>query len=65
MIDPPATGSGSGLPPSLARVLPVLAIVVVVVVVGAVLASAGGTLGFDARAYLDAGRRLLVGCGRL
>ena len=61
MIGPPATGSGSGLPPSLARVLPVLAIVVVAGIVGAVLASAGSTLGFDAHAYLDAGRRLLSG----
>ncbi len=61
MTGPPATGSGSGLPPSLARVLPVLAIVVVAGIVGAVLASAGSTLGYDAHAYLDAGRRLISG----
>jgi alpha-1,2-mannosyltransferase len=44
-----------------ARALPVVAIVVAIVVVGAVLASAGPTLGFDTRAYLDAARRLLDG----
>jgi len=58
---PAASGSGSGLPPTVARVLPVAAVVVGVAVVGAILASAGPTLGFDARAYLDAGRRLLAG----
>ncbi len=57
----PATGPGSSLPPSVARVLPGAAVVVAVVVVGAILASAGSTLGFDARAYLDAGRRLVSG----
>ena len=38
-----------------------VAIVVAVTVVGAVLWSAGPTLGFDTRAYLDAARRLLDG----
>ncbi len=57
----PSTGSGASLPAGVARVLPVVAIVVVVVVVGAILASAGSTLGFDARAYLDAARRLIDG----
>jgi Glycosyltransferase family 87 len=61
VTDPPATGPGSGLPPRLARALPALAIVVAVGVVGAILASAGSTLGFDAHAYLDAGRRLVSG----
>jgi Glycosyltransferase family 87 len=57
----PATASGASLPTGLARVLPVVAIGVLVVVIGAILASAGSTLGFDARAYLDAGRRLVDG----
>ncbi|MGZ8502690.1 MAG: glycosyltransferase family 87 protein, partial [Candidatus Limnocylindrales bacterium] len=43
------------------RLLPVVAVAVAVAVVGAVLASAGPTLGYDARAYLDAARRLLEG----
>jgi hypothetical protein len=43
------------------RVLPIVALVVAVVVVAAVLASAGSTLGYDTRAYLDAARRLLDG----
>ena len=44
-----------------ARLLPALAVVVAVVIVGAVLVSAGPTLGYDTRAYLDAARRLLEG----
>jgi alpha-1,2-mannosyltransferase len=52
---------GIGGAPAVARALPVVAIVVGVVVVGAVLASAGPTLGYDTRAYLDAARRLLDG----
>lgn len=57
------TGSGSSGfgSPAISRALPVLAIVVAVVVVGAVLASAGPTLGYDTKAYLDAARRLLDG----
>ena len=51
---------GSGAP-LMGRLLPVVAIVVAVTVVGAVLASAGPTLGYDARAYLEAARRLLDG----
>ena len=51
---------GDGQPVAL-RVLPIVALVVAVVVVGAVLASAGSTLGYDTRAYLDAARRLLDG----
>jgi alpha-1,2-mannosyltransferase len=43
------------------RILPIVAVVLAAVVVGAVLASAGATLGYDTRAYLDAGRRLLDG----
>jgi hypothetical protein len=46
---------------ALVRALPVVAIVAAVVVVGAVLASAGPTLGYDTHAYLDAARRLLDG----
>ncbi len=61
MTRPATPDSGSSLPPTVARVLPVVAIVASVAVVGAILASAGSTLGFDARAYLDAGRRLLAG----
>ena len=61
MTASPPTASGSSLPPQVARVLPVVAVVVLVVVVGAILASAGSTLGYDARAYLDAGRRLVSG----
>ena len=52
-------GSRGGI--ALVRALPVVAIVVAVVVVGAVLASAGPTLGYDTHAYLDAARRLLDG----
>lgn len=64
------TGTGaSGLSDSsgldgssaIVRALPVLAIVVAVVVVGAILASAGPTLGYDTNAYLAAARRLLDG----
>jgi hypothetical protein len=51
---------GSGAP-LLGRLLPIVAVVVAVAVVGAVLASAGPTLGYDAKAYLDAARRLLEG----
>jgi hypothetical protein len=43
------------------RMLPVVAVAVAIAVVGAVLASAGSTLGFDTNAYLDAARRLLEG----
>lgn len=52
---------GSGGAAVLPRVLPVVALVVAIVVVGAVLASAGPTLGYDTRAYLDAARRLIDG----
>ena len=52
---------GVGGAPVIGRLLPVVAVVVAVVVVGAVLASAGPTFGYDARAYLDAARRLLQG----
>lgn len=52
---------GVGGAPLIGRVLPVVAVVVAVAVVGAVLASAGPTLGYDTRAYLDAARRLLEG----
>ena len=52
-------GSRGGI--ALVRALPVVAIVAAVVVVGAVLASAGPTLGYDTHAYLDAARRLLDG----
>jgi glycosyl transferase family 87 len=41
--------------------LPLVAVVVALAVVAAVLANAGLTLGYDARAYLDAARRLLEG----
>ncbi len=53
--------SGLGGSSAIVRALPVLAIVVAVVVVGAVLASAGPTLGYDTNAYLAAARRLLDG----
>jgi alpha-1,2-mannosyltransferase len=43
------------------RALPIVAVAVAVVVVGAVLAVAGPTLGYDTRAYLEAARRLLDG----
>ena len=56
-----ADRSPAGGQPVAARILPIVAVVVAVVVVGAVLASAGPTLGYDTRAYLDAGRRLLDG----
>jgi hypothetical protein len=46
---------------AIGRLLPVAAVVVAVAVVGAILASAGPTLGYDARAYLEAARRLLDG----
>jgi hypothetical protein len=49
-----------GLQP-IARLLPIAAVVVTVAVVGAVLANAGPTLGYDANAYLEAARRLLGG----
>jgi Glycosyltransferase family 87 len=52
---------GGGGQPVAVRGLPILALVVAVVVVGAVLASAGSTLGYDTRAYLDGARRLLEG----
>ncbi len=53
---------GSRLPlPAAARALPVVAVVVGVAVVGAVLASAGSTLGYDLYAYVHAAERLLEG----
>ncbi len=45
----------------LARLLPVVAVVTFVVVVGAVLAAAGSTLGYDLAAYTGAADRLLAG----
>lgn len=53
--------AGLGGTPVFGRVLPVVAVAAAVVVVGAILANAGPTMGFDARAYLDAARRLLDG----
>lgn len=52
---------GIGGVPAAARVLPVVAVFVGVVVVGAVLASAGSTLGYDLNAYTHAAERLLAG----
>lgn len=52
---------GNALAPLMGRLLPIVAIAVAVGVVGAVLASAGPTFGYDARAYLEAARRLLEG----
>ena len=43
------------------RILPVTAIVVLALTVGAILASAGDTLGYDYRAYEGAAERLLSG----
>ena len=43
------------------RLLPVIAIAVAVIVVGAILMSAGSTLGADGKAYLGAARRFLEG----
>jgi hypothetical protein len=51
----------TGIRSMVRRVLPIVAIAVGIVVVGAILLSAGPTLGFDTRAYLDAARRLLDG----
>ena len=53
---------GSASPGRLGRTaLPIVAITVVVVVIGATIAVAGDTLGFDFRAYYQAVRRLLDG----
>lgn len=52
---------GMGGMPAAARVMPVVAVFVGVVVVGAVLASAGSTLGYDLYAYVHAAERLLAG----
>lgn len=46
---------------ALARLLPIVAVVTCVVVIGAVLASAGSTLGYDLAAYTGAADRLLGG----
>lgn len=51
---------GIGGMPAAARVMPIVAVFVGVVVVGAILASAGPTLGYDTKAYLEAARRLLA-----
>jgi len=47
--------------PGVVRVLPIVVVFVGVVVVGAVLASAGSTLGYDLYAYTHAAERLLAG----
>lgn len=52
---------GIGGMPAAARVLPVVAMTVAIVVVGAILASAGSTLGYDLYAYVHAAERLLEG----
>ena len=52
----------SGAPGRLGRAaLPILAILAVIVFVGATLAVAGDTLGFDFRAYYEAARRMIDG----
>ena len=52
---------GSGLVEALARLLPVFAIAAAAVFLGATLAVAGDTLGYDFRAYWAAGSRVLAG----
>jgi len=59
----PAT-AGAARPPlilALRRLLPALALAAFVLVLGAVLASAGSTLGYDYQAYAQAAHRLLDG----
>jgi hypothetical protein len=46
--------------PFLARVMPVVAVAVFVLVIGAILTSAGSTLGYDMYAYVHAAERLLA-----
>jgi hypothetical protein len=52
---------GIGRMPGVVRVLPVVALTVAIVVVGAILVSAGSTLGYDLYAYVHAAERLLEG----
>lgn len=54
-------GSAPGRDVGLQRFLQPLAVVVFILSIATVLAVAGGTLGYDFRAYLDAARRILDG----
>ena len=58
---PPEAAAGARLAAAARRLLPLVCVIVFLLTVGATLAVAGDTLGYDFRSYFDAASRVLAG----